>query len=185
MWHYAKDGQRKGPVSEDALRNMARDGALSPTDLVWREGMSEWAPAAQATGFEFGGGSPPAAGPGALYGEPEAPPPTPSYSRQPPSYAQGSSPYAAPQAQLAPAEGPVTDYLPWAIVVTLFCCAFTGIPSIVFAVKANSAKAYGDMVEARRAEKLAKTWLWVSLGLGLAILALYVFAIMAGIMSEV
>jgi len=188
MWYYAQDGQRKGPVSEDALRDMARDGALQPTDLVWREGMSEWAPAAQATGFEFAGAAEPAADPGTLYAGPEAAASGPSYSRQPPSYAQHPSPYAAPQAQIAPAAAAATDYLPWSIAATFLCCNFTGVVAVIFAVKTKSAQTYGDQAEVQRCGRLAKLWFWWTFGIGLSFwvlyLTLYVFVMAAAMSSE-
>jgi hypothetical protein len=41
-WYYSVGNHRQGPVTEDALRRMARSGTLRPTDLVWREGMADW-----------------------------------------------------------------------------------------------------------------------------------------------
>jgi GYF domain 2 len=41
-WYYSVGHTRQGPVTEDALRRMARSGTLRPTDLVWREGMTDW-----------------------------------------------------------------------------------------------------------------------------------------------
>lgn len=191
MWYYAQGGQRRGPVSEEVLRNMARAGELSPTDLVWREGMAEWAAAGQATDFEFGSGT----GGG---GEPAPPPaaetpasPSPSYAQQTPSYGQPPSyaqqpatPYAPPSAAVEPGGESIPDYLPWSIGATLLCCVPAGIAAIVYSVKANSAKKIGDWAEAQRSAKLAKTWLWVSVGVGLAVLLIYVLAIIGGGLSD-
>lgn len=44
-WYYAADGRQMGPVSEAALRGMLGSRQVSPNDLVWREGMSDWQPA--------------------------------------------------------------------------------------------------------------------------------------------
>ena len=46
IWHYAKKGagQHEGPYTEDELRGLADRGVLSPSDLVWKEGMAEWVP---------------------------------------------------------------------------------------------------------------------------------------------
>src|SRR5215468_5979020 len=57
-WYYAKDGQPMGPVSAAVLREMALGGALLPETLVWREGMSNWAPLCAARGL-FPPSSPP------------------------------------------------------------------------------------------------------------------------------
>jgi len=170
MWHYSQDGQRKGPVSDEDLRRMASEGTLKPSDLVWREGMSEWQPASQATGFQFAAASP-------------APPAPPAAPATPPTYAQQSTPYAPPGAQIEPSGEPIPNYLPWAIAATLLCCLPAGIASIVFAVKANAAKNVGNWAEARRNAKQAKTWLWVSVGVGLAVIVLYLLLALAGGLS--
>lgn len=56
----------------------------------------------------------------------------------------------------------VPNLVPWAIVATLLCCWIGGIIAIIHAVKANSAADRGQMTVARRAEKTARTWLWIS-----------------------
>jgi hypothetical protein len=50
-WFYARDGQRFGPVSSEALRQMARDGLLQQDDLIWSEGMASWTPASAVKGL--------------------------------------------------------------------------------------------------------------------------------------
>ncbi len=42
VWYYAVGNERRGPVDEAALR---ASGALTPTTLVWKTGMSNWAAA--------------------------------------------------------------------------------------------------------------------------------------------
>jgi len=44
-WYYTRGGRRQGPVPRERLRDLARDGWLSPDDLVWTEGMQDWQPA--------------------------------------------------------------------------------------------------------------------------------------------
>ena len=51
QWWYARDDEQLGPLSPGELRRLAAGGGLAPTDLVWREGMSEWAPAARIKGL--------------------------------------------------------------------------------------------------------------------------------------
>ncbi len=46
-WYYAKDGQQNGPVPLEDLVRLVGTGTVAPTDLVWREGMKDWLPAAQ------------------------------------------------------------------------------------------------------------------------------------------
>lgn len=52
QWHYTHDGQpAEAPVSSARLKQLAACGQLSPTDLVWQDGMVEWAPASSVKGL--------------------------------------------------------------------------------------------------------------------------------------
>ena len=62
----------------------------------------------------------------------------------------------------------VPNYLVQAILVTIFCCLPFGIVSIVFAAQVNGKVALGDYAGAIESSSKAKTWAWVSLGVGLA-----------------
>jgi hypothetical protein len=53
QWYCHVGGQQYGPISEDQLRAWAREGRLRPTDSVWCEGMSGWAPASTVEGMLF------------------------------------------------------------------------------------------------------------------------------------
>lgn len=46
LWFYAHQGtsDKKGPVPEETIRLMMTSGELKPADLVWSEGMGNWAP---------------------------------------------------------------------------------------------------------------------------------------------
>ena len=46
-WFYARGGQQSGPVPFQQLVEMARNGALSRSDLVWTATMKDWLPAGQ------------------------------------------------------------------------------------------------------------------------------------------
>ena len=101
-------------------------------------------------------------------------------------------PEAAPVAPVAPAAPPafaprpplrarrgrvhVPNLLPWAILATIFCCQIGGILAIIFAVQANSAAERGEAGAARRAEKNARMWLWISAVTLPAVIALLVFS---------
>ena len=50
-WYYAKDGQQLGPVSAKELKKLADAGQLQAGDLVWKEGMPDWKPAADVKGL--------------------------------------------------------------------------------------------------------------------------------------
>jgi hypothetical protein len=62
----------------------------------------------------------------------------------------------------------VPNYLAQAILTTLFCCLPFGIVAIVYAAQVNSKVAAGDYAGAVEVSRKAKTWCWVSFGIGLA-----------------
>ena len=45
MWYYAKSGssQKEGPIAENDLKSIISIGQLTGRDLVWSEGMKNWA----------------------------------------------------------------------------------------------------------------------------------------------
>lgn len=51
LWHYEHDGQQFGPVSPEALKQLARAGRLKPTDLIWQAGTDRKVPASRAKGL--------------------------------------------------------------------------------------------------------------------------------------
>ncbi|HTU17925.1 MAG TPA: GYF domain-containing protein [Gemmataceae bacterium] len=51
-WHYTLNGQPvAAPVSAVQLKQLASSGQLKPSDLVWQDGMLEWAPASSVKGL--------------------------------------------------------------------------------------------------------------------------------------
>jgi hypothetical protein len=57
-WFYTVNGQQApAPATAAQLKQMAAAGQLQPTDLVWQEGMANWAPASTIKGL-FSGGRP-------------------------------------------------------------------------------------------------------------------------------
>lgn len=64
----------------------------------------------------------------------------------------------------------VPNHLVWAILATIFCCVPTGVVSIVYAAQVNERIAAGDFAGARESSQKAKTWAWVSFGLGIPVL---------------
>ena len=67
----------------------------------------------------------------------------------------------------APAPAHIPNYLVQAILVTIFCCLPFGIVSIVYAAQVNGKLDAGDVAGAMQASSNAKTWVWVSFGVGL------------------
>ena len=73
--------------------------------------------------------------------------------------------------------GSVPTYLAPSILVTIFCCWPFGIVSIVYAAQVNGKLAAGDYAGAVEASGKAKTWCWLSFGLGLTVVVLYLLFI--------
>jgi hypothetical protein len=153
QWYYSKNGTQLGPISEGELRSKLASGEVSPTDLVWKEGMSDWQPSARVAELASIAAIPSATSPI-----------PPSLGNVPPS------PYSPPQSQPAPAypPGQVTyvGHIPtnlWqSIVVTLFCCLPFGIVAIVYAAKVDGLKLRGDIAGATTAAATSRMWTNVS-----------------------
>src|SRR5947207_12545865 len=78
--------------------------------------------------------------------------------------------------QVAPPGPPpqkVLNYLAQSILVTLFCCLPCGIPAIVFAAQVNGKLGAGDVQGAMDSSRKAKMWCWISFGIGLAGMIVY------------
>ena len=58
-WHYFKDRERSGPVSEDKLRQLVEEGRLLRTDKLWNERMANWTDAGEALPGLFAAQPPP------------------------------------------------------------------------------------------------------------------------------
>ena len=76
-WHYAKDGNQHGPVSQSELQELAKRGTLQPSDRVWKEGMPDWQPASSVKGI-FPSPEKPAKQPPPVQVNPSPPSPPPS-----------------------------------------------------------------------------------------------------------
>jgi len=78
-WYYVKDGRRFGPVPETSIRAWLESGFLKWDDLVWRSGMTDWAPVMETpelgTATRPGAPARPDAGPFGLPGGYSPPPP--------------------------------------------------------------------------------------------------------------
>ena len=79
----------------------------------------------------------------------------------------------------------VPNYLVQAILVTIFCCLPAGIVAIVFAAQVNGKVAEGNLPEAQRLSRNARTWCWVSFGVGLAVAILYAIVMIGFILAGI
>lgn len=53
-WFYQLEGKEaEGPVSTARLKELAKDGILKPTDLIWKDGYEKWVKAKRLQGLEF------------------------------------------------------------------------------------------------------------------------------------
>ncbi|MBC7979716.1 MAG: CD225/dispanin family protein [Armatimonadetes bacterium] len=139
-WYYSKNGLQLGPVPEEELLAKFKNGEVLPTDLIWKEGMSDWKPLGQVSEFLAGNGS---ASP--------VPMPVPK--------AMGNVPIAQPQAYSGNYQKQVIpNYLWQSIVVTLFCCMPFGVVGIIYASKVDGLQAWGDIAGANAASRSARTW---------------------------
>lgn len=180
MYHVGRNGQQTGPFSVEQLKEMAASGQLSPTDLVWKEGMAGWEPASTLPDV-FAPAAPVASTPVAS---------TPSYSL--PATAD-SQPQPQPQYNPAPlaqatvlppvagASGPkpngmaLTGMILGIVSVVMVCCCY-GFPfnvaGIIFSVIGlNQIKA--DPSQPGKGMAVAGLWCSIaSIVLGILLLAL-------------
>src|SRR3954468_5537484 len=47
-WYYALGNERQGPIDDAALDRLIATGVVTPDTLVWKAGMADWQPLAQA-----------------------------------------------------------------------------------------------------------------------------------------
>jgi len=65
IWHVSRGQRQAGPYAAAELGQMAADGRLQRTDLVWKQGMAGWQPAGELRGLfgDAANGTPPPLGP--------------------------------------------------------------------------------------------------------------------------
>ncbi len=145
-WFYAQNGQQYGPVTEDNLKALLRQGTVQPTDLVWTDGMGNWLEARTV----------PALASAAVQ----------QVSAQP---AQAPIGYYNQQATVRSGGAPPPNYLVQSILVTLCCCLPFGIVAIVMSAQVNGKYQQGDYAGAVAKSEAAKKWCWAGFICGLII----------------
>lgn len=50
-WHYTQNGNKAGPVTASQLKAMAKNGELTPDDMIWKQGMASWKNAGTVKGL--------------------------------------------------------------------------------------------------------------------------------------
>ncbi len=91
QWYYARNEQQFGPVLGSELKQLAASGGLARDDLVWREGMEQWAPAGRIKGLFPESKETPTSGP-AIATMDHVLPPAPPEAPPPPSGAAIAAP---------------------------------------------------------------------------------------------
>lgn len=191
-----RNGQQAGPFAVDQL---IAEG-VTPTTLVWCEGMAQWQPAqeiAEISVLFYQQPQQPVVPPTPeqayqqpqpAYQQPQQPQPQQAYQQPQQAYQQPQQPQQPQQAYQQPVYGPQPaygnqqmpmpqNYLIHSIIVTILCCWPLGIVAIINAVGVGNAYNAGNYEEAERKSKQAKKWcIWSAVSAAI-LLALY-FAVM-------
>jgi len=153
QWYYSKNGLQLGPVEQSEILAKLSVGEISSTDMVWRDGMTDWLPISKVNAFSA------MARPGALGSL--APAPSDGAMDSPQGYG----------GKLIP------NYLWQSIVVTILCCWPLGIPAIVYAAKVDGLKLRGDIQGAMAASASARKWCWAAGGIGGGVILIWVLVV--------
>ncbi|EDY19350.1 hypothetical protein CfE428DRAFT_3035 [Chthoniobacter flavus Ellin428] len=49
IWHYEENGESKGPLSREEIRDLVQTGVVTPQTRVWTRSLKRWAPARETT----------------------------------------------------------------------------------------------------------------------------------------
>ncbi len=125
-WYYSQNNQQQGPVSREKLEELVRSGEVKPYDLVWNEGMKEWAPLGSLP--EFTAAEPPAA---PAFSPPPATPTSaaPPVAGPMPPVSQGAFTQSAPPP--AGTNGLAITSLVLGIFSPICCGCITGVPAVI------------------------------------------------------
>ena len=52
-WYYSNGSDRLGPVTASELRELAAQGQIQPTSLIWKQGMGDWIAASKVKDITF------------------------------------------------------------------------------------------------------------------------------------
>ena len=107
---------------------------------------------------------------------PEEPQPQYAQSRPEPEYAKPQVEEVKPQ----PVGMKPKNYLALSILATIFCCLPFGIPAIVFSAKVDNLWNAGQYQAAEDASRKARTWMLVSVIVGLVWIIAYFALFFAG-----
>lgn len=152
-YYIVENNQPVGPFEVEEL--VAK--GVTPNDLVWCEGMSQWSPASTVKEIMC-----------ALNPTPEIPAGVPQYVQPP--FDANNTPQPMYNENVPPM--PNTWLVP-AILVTLGCCAPFGIAGVVFAARVETLWNNGKYAEAESASRTAKKWTTIGFICGFIVYVLY------------
>ena len=126
-------GQQKGPIGINELGRFD----ITPTTMVWKQGLAEWVQAKTLPEFQayFAASG--------TQNDTQTPPP--------PQQPQTAPPFTSYEVK-------PDNYLVWAILSTVLCCLPFGIVSIVYSSKVDNLWALGNKAQAIEAANNAKKW---------------------------
>ena len=185
QWFYSKNGTQLGPVEESELRAKLASGEISTADLVWREGMTDWLPAARVAelaALTAVPAAPPAVPPVSanVVNSPYAPPVSNGYGVQPQVVGQGSG--KATASMVLGIVGLVFGVCGcYGLMIALPCC----ILAIIFGGQFKKDAALNPALVGELGKAKAGVIMgWIGLGLSLLItVGFFVFGIASGEIS--
>lgn len=194
MYYLIINEQQRGPFAKEDLLAQG----LTPSTMVWREGMADWAPATEVTELQelfYQQPAQPQSRPRQTQcAQPGQPPQQPyqqpqqgyqqpyqqpyqkqGYQQQ--GYPQQQYPQPPQQPQYPQYQAQPTNWLPWAIVATVLglCSCIGLVLGIIAITRANSANKFyqiGDTVSGNAANSSARTLTIIALafdGIGLLV----------------
>lgn len=181
QWYYSKNGTQLGPVEEGELRGKIASGEISSTDLVWKEGMTDWLPSSKVP--ELAGVASVAASSTASVSEapvnsPYQVPLNPGYGATPPA-SSGRATAAMVLGIVAIVFGICGCY---GMAIALPC----GILAIIFGSQVKKEIALNPALSSDLGKAKAGVIMgWIGLGLSaLLTIGLLAFGVASGVMSE-
>lgn len=153
-WVLGPDQKPYGPYETEALIQHARDGRVMATSLVCPEGSEQWVAASTVPELSTTFAALPRGGVPAM---------------------NSTAGAGAGSWQPVSLVGP--------ILVTIFCCLIGGIVSIVYTTQANAKAQAGNIPGAMAAAGSARTWMWVSVAIGVILALVQIGVLVIGVVA--
>lgn len=168
QYYYHKNGEQVGPIELEELLK----APLEPETLVWQEGLPNWKPAKEFPELSQ------LFAPEMTYAHQKPEPPQAPQEANSCSSQKEHRNYASLLTTTPP-----PSYLPWAILVTIFCCWPLGIPAIVYASKVGKYFAMKEYLLAKKCSNLARNWMIASIVVGFVAVIIWFILIFTGTLA--